>query len=336
MALKMPLQLEQTRADEPPVPIDPRLLGERSYQAGFLKDAKRYFLAAYAQNPADASIALKLGWTNNMLHDDPTAVRWFDIARKSGDPAISSEARRAYNNLRPGVERFRTTLWIYPLFSSRWHDLFGYGQVKTEFRLKKFPVHPYASVRFVGDERRTTGGISPQNLSESAFIAGLGVASQPWHGVMGWFEAGVGANYLNGSHYSDYRGGVSYSKTFGASLLAEHGGWFAETLGDSVFVSRFDNDLLNYSQNKTGYTSALGPVKVQIFWSNNFTFDVKRQYWANFAETGPGIRFHPPGTPQSLAITVGAVRGVYLRNAGNPHGPNFLDFRAGIWYAFTK
>ena len=337
MALKMPLLLEERRTDDSQLdPLDPLLLGERSYQAGFLKDAKRYFLAAQEQNPSDASIALKLGWTNNLLHDDSTAVHWFDIARKSDDPAIAAEAARASANLRPGVETFRTTLWMYPLYSSRWHDLFGYGQLKTELRLKKFPLHPYASLRFVGDARRTTGGISAQNLSESAFILGVGVGTQPWRGVTGWFEAGISNSYLHGTHLPDYRGGVSYSKTMGKSLTAERGGWFVETLADSVFVSRFDNDLMNYSQNKIGFTPALGAFKVQTFWSANLTFDVKRQYWANFVETGPGFRFHPPGTPASLAITLGGVRGVYLVNTSNPRRPNFFDFRVGIWYALTK
>jgi Tfp pilus assembly protein PilF len=334
MALKLPLLLEERRTNDSP--LDPLLLGERSYQAGFLKDAKRYFVAAQEQNPSDASIALKLGWTNNLLHDDVTAVHWFDIARRSDDPAIAAEAARASDNLRPGVETFRTTLWVYPLYSSRWHDLFGYGQLKTELRLKKFPLHPYASLRFVGDERRTTGGISPQNLSESAFILGVGIGTQTWHGVTGWFEAGISNSYLHGTHLPDYRGGVSYAKTIGKSLAAEKGGWFVETLADSVFVSRFDKDVMNYSQNKIGFTSVLGAFKVQTFWSANLTFDVKKQYWANFAETGPGVRFHPPGTPASLAITLGGVRGSYLTNVSNPRRPNFYDFRAGIWYALTK
>lgn len=333
MALKLPLQLQEDRPDDSQ--LDPILLADRSYKAGFLKDAKRYYLAAYEQNP-DPAVALKLGFTDNMLQNDSSAIRWFEIARQSDDPSIAVQAKRAYDNLRPGVERFRTTLWIYPLFSSRWHDVFGYGQLKTELRLKKFPLHPYVSLRFVGDERRTTGGISPQNLSESSFITALGVASQPWHGAMGWFEAGITNSYLNGTHLPDYRGGMSYSKTIGASLVAEQGGFFAETTGDSVFVSRFDNDLLNYTQIKTGLTSALGPIKVQFFWGNNITFDLKHQYWANFVETGPGFRFHPPGTPKSLNVTLSAVRGVYLTNVSNPHGPNFYDFRAGIWYAFTK
>jgi hypothetical protein len=312
------------------------VLGERSYQAGFLKDAKRYFLQALEENPVDTSIALKLGWTNNLLHDDSSALHWFDIARHSADPAVATEASRAYSNLRPGVARFRTTVWIYPLFSTRWSDLFGYGQVKTEFKLKKLPFRPYASLRFVGDARRTTGGVSPQSLSESAFIVGAGVATQMWHGGMGWFEAGTTISYLNGSPSRDLRGGVTWSRTIGASIAAENNGWFFETTADSVFISRFNNDLLNYSQNRAGFTAALGPFKTQTFWSNNITFDVKSQYWANFVETGPGFRFHPPGVPAALTVTVGGVRGVYLRNEGNPRRPNFNDFRAGVWYAFTK
>jgi len=93
---------------------------------------------------------------------------------------------------------------------------------------------------------------------------------------------------------------------------------------------------MNYSQNRMGLTSVIGGFKFQTYWNNNLTFDVKKQYWANFVETGPGFRFHPPRTPASLAITLAGVRGVYLRNEGNPRGPNFFDFRAGIWYAITK
>lgn len=333
MTLKMPLQLQERHPDDSP--LDPLLLGDRSYKAGYLKDARRYYIAAWEQNP-DPSIALKLGFTDNMLHNDPSAIRWFVLARKSDDATVSSEAKHAWDNLHPGLELFRTTLWVYPLFSSRWHDVFGYGQLKTELRLKKFPLHPYASLRFVGDERRTTGGVSPENLSESSFITGIGVATDQWHGVLGWFEAGITNSYLDGTHLPDYRGGASWSRTIGASLVADHGGFFTETTGDSVFVSRFDHDWLNYVQIKSGITTSIGAWKVQYFWSNNVTVDLKREYWANFAETGPGLRFHPPNTPKSLAVMLSVVRGAYLVNACNPQRPNFFDFRAGIWYAFTK
>ena len=338
-ALHMPLApIQRTGASpgsEPNAP-DPLILGERSYQAGFLKDALRYFTQAREAHPLDSSLALKLGWTNNLLHDDATALRWFDAARHSDDPAVAAEARRAWSNLRPGQSRFRTTVWLYPLASSRWGDIFGYGQIKTELRVKALPLHPYVSLRLAGDVRRTTGGPLPQGLSESAFIAALGVASNTWHGATAWFEAGTAISYLNASHWSDYRGGVSYTHTLGASLGAERSGWFLETTADSVYISHFDEDLINYAQSRFGYTATRAGVHAQAFWHQNFTFDLKQQYWANFMETGPGFRIHPPGLPPPMWINVSAIRGVYLRNEGNPGRPNFNDFRIGIWYAFTK
>jgi tetratricopeptide (TPR) repeat protein len=334
IALHMPLVLEQRKVDE--VPLDPRVLGERSYNAGFLKDALRYFTQAREADPVDSWAALKLGWTNNLLHDDASAVRWFDIARHSADLSIATEATKAYKNLSPGLQRFRSTLWIYPLYSSRWSDLFGYAQFKTELRLKKLPVHPYVSVRFVGDVRRVSADATPTSLSESAFILGAGLATQPWHGAVSWFEAGEAFSYIGGKRWNDYRGGISWSKTMGSSLATEHSGRFLETTADTVYVSHFANDLINYSQNKAGYTALAGGFRAQTFWIANATFDLKRQYWANFVETGPGFRFHPPGAPAALNITFSAVRGVYLINQGNPRRPNFNDFRAGVWYAFTK
>ncbi len=316
--------------------LDPRVLGDRSYQAGFLKDALRYFTLANEANPRDASIALKLGWTNNLLHDDGAALRWFNIARQSEDPVIAAEAKRACDNLKPGQSRFRTTVWLFPLYSSRWNDLFGYGQVKTEWRVKSIPVHPYASVRLAGDVKGTTGNPQPQSLSESAFITALGVASDTWRGATAWFEAGIATSYLTGSHWSDYRGGISYSRTHGAVLGGERTGWFLETAGDSVYISHFDEDLINYAQGRFGYTAKPAAIPIQTFWSQNFTFDVKGQYWANFMETGPAFRIHPPRTPRPVWINVSATHGVYLRNQGNPGRPNFNDIRIGIWYAFTK
>jgi len=339
MALNMPTVLVERQTTDSPAElraIDPRVLGERSYQAGFLKDALKYFTQAEEGNPLDLSVALKLGWTNNLLHDDAAALRWFGLARQSSDPAVAAEARRAWSNLRPDQSRFRTTVWLYPLFSSRWADLFGYGQVKTELRLKGLPFHPYASVRLAGDVRRTTSGPLPESLSESAFITALGVATDTWHGATAWFEAGAATSYLTGNHWSDYRGGVAYAKTYGAALGGERPGWFVETDGDSVYISHFNEDLINYAQSRFGYTMPFEGARIQTFWNQNLTFDVKSQYWANFMETGPGFRIHPPGFPKPMWINLSAVRGVYLRNEGNPGRPNFNDFRVGVWYAFTK
>ncbi|MES1257018.1 MAG: hypothetical protein ABUS51_01255, partial [Acidobacteriota bacterium] len=334
MALHMPLVLEDR--GKPDNLIDPRILGERSYNAGFLKDALHFFTQAREANPVDASVALKLGWTNNLLHDDAAALRWFDVARRSADNSVAHEAEKAYRNLHPGLQRIRTTVWIYPLYSSRWSDLFGYGQVKTDLRLRKLPVRPYVSVRYVGDVRRVSSDATPQNLSESAFIVGAGVASRQWHGGVAWFEGGEALRYIRGEHWKDFRGGISYSAARGASLSGDQTGMFWETAADAVYVRHFANDEINYSQNKIGYTREVGGFRAQAFWAANVVFDVNRQYWANFVETGPGLRFRPPGFPKSASVTVNAIRGVYLLNEGNPRRPNFNDVRVGVWYAFTK
>ena len=145
----------------------------------------------------------------------------------SPDPLISAEAGKAYQSLRPATARFRTTAWAFPVFSTRWHDLFSYGQVKTDVRTG-WPVRPYISVRFIGDTRLTIGAASPQYLSESSFILGVGAATQTWHGATAWAEAGSAISYVKGHMLPDYRGGVSWFRGFGHSLTAETPGWFFE------------------------------------------------------------------------------------------------------------
>ncbi len=302
MTLKLPLVLEETRPDEKRVgdsnvvtSDDPRLLGERSYTAGFFKDAKRYFLEAREQDPMDASIALKPRLTNNLLNDDSTAIHWFDIARRSNDPATCRPKRHEPPIVPPflGVARFRSTLWVYPLYSSRWHDLFGYGQLKTELRLKKLPIRPYASLRFDGDVRDSMGGPSPQNLSTSSFILAAGIATQSWRGATGWFEAGTSMNYLDGSHSADYRGGVSFSRTIrNISGRRTQRMVRQKALADSVFVSRFDDDLLTYTQNRVGFTSSLGGFKgCGTFWGDNLTLRCKESILGKFRGNRPRLSF---------------------------------------------
>jgi len=177
----------------------------------------------------------------------------------------------------------------------------------------------------------------PQSLSESSFILGTGLATNAWHGVVGWGEVGTAVSYLGQPRKSDVRGGAAWAKQWGASLLSEANGPVMEANADCVFVSRFGNDWLAVSQNKAGYTlPAMRPVRLQLLLNGNVTQDSSRQYWANFGEIGPGVRWRFNGTPASLSFSVNWMRGVYTRNVGNPRGPNFWDLRMGVWYAFTR
>ncbi len=328
-------QVLNRRAQQAPDSIDAKVMAERSIKAGYMQDALKYLQVAHEDDPADFEAMLKLGWTYNILHQDMTAASWFDLARRSPDPKIASEGRQAWRNLSGALKKFRTTVWVYPIYSTRWHDFFSYAQVKTELR-NKTRLQPYVSVRFVGDTRVTVGAVSPQYLSESSFIVAGGVRLLPWHGAGAWFEAGSAMGYATGHILPDYRGGVNYGHLIGRSLNAESSGWFADTAADAVFISRFDNDFLVYDQSRIGYSMGPAAFRAQFFWNGNFTVDTQRQAWANFVETGPGVRFRAAWMPASMYVTTSLLRGMYLLTADGTRPANFNDFRSGIWYAFTR
>jgi Tfp pilus assembly protein PilF len=338
----------QTRADEPVLTRSDasresggsegsKKMAELSLEKGYLKDAVRYLNLAHEDDPLDFDVMLKLGQTYNVLKDDQTAVRWFDLARKSPNPKTAAEAARAYRNLAPSLSRFRTTFWAMPIYSTRWHDAFIYSQVKTEMKLPDTHavfkwIRPYASVRFVGDFHsavRPALGLAPQYLSEQSVITALGLSTPAWHRTTTWFEAGEAFKFrpepLSTSFaVPDYRGGASYARGWGEQ------GYYAETNDDLVYVHRFDRDTMAYSQNRFGYRMQ----RIQMYWNAHLTTDFKHLYWANYAETGPGMKFRVGPLP--FLFSVDAVHGFYLVNEGNPRPPQFNDLRIGFWYAFTR
>jgi tetratricopeptide (TPR) repeat protein len=324
--LRLPQVLKPQRAAQA-ASIDAKVMAERSIKAGYMKDALKYLQVAHEADPGDFGVMLRLGWTYNILHQDISAYRWFDLARRSSDPQIASEAGRAWGSLRGARERFRTTAWLFPVFSTRWHDLFSYGQVKTEVRTG-LPIHPYFSLRFVGDTRQTIGAAAPQYLSESAFIVGIGVATVPWRGITAWAEAGNAIGYLSHHMTPDYRAGISLAR----AVRSESTRWFADAAMDGLFVSRYGNDFLLYAQSRLGYAAGSQHLRTQIYWNGNFTLDSARQDWANFIETGPGLRFTSSWLPPSMYVTVNTLRGAYLTT----ERPHFTDLRTGVWYAFTR
>jgi len=339
-ALKTAPELKQ-RSAVPTQPVSAKAMGQRSYAKAYMQDAARYLEVAHETDPADDEVMLMLGWVYNVLQQDQIALGWFDQARRSPDRRIASEAGRAYHNLRPGFARWRFTVWALPFYSTRWDDLFSYGQIKAEYRLGKLPFRPYVSVRFLGDVRagipvETRGAQPVCCLSEKSFVTGVGVETRYWHRAMAWAEAGAAIRYSSipdtGFRVQDYRAGVSYSRGWGSLLGSESPGFFAESHDDAVFVSRFGNDTIAYSQNQAGYTvRPLAGLRVQLYGNANLTVDSKRQPWANFAEAGPGLRFRWASMPPALVFTVNALRGVYLQTT-----KSFNDVRVGFWYALTR
>ncbi|MSV31946.1 MAG: tetratricopeptide repeat protein [Bryobacterales bacterium] len=342
IALKMPKTLRRRpvtpRAE---VTIEAKVLAEKSYHKGYMKDALKYLTIAHESDPLDFDVMLRLGWANNILKNDNDAVRWFDLARRAPDNKIAAEAHNAYKNLASGHSLLKTTFWALPMFSSRWQDVFAYSQLKTEIKLASLPIKPYFSARLLGDargiERSRTTTANPQYLSESAAILGVGLATPVKNGVSAWAEAGTALSYRSRTDQAraapDFRGGLVIARLIGNPLGAEKPGWFADTANDAVFVSRFNNDIILVSQNKFGWT--LNP-NLQTFAAANVNTDAKSQYWANFVEFGAGIRTRWAALPPNVHFTLQALRGVYTRNEGNPRRPNYFDIRAGFWYAITR
>ncbi len=122
-------------------------------------------------------------------------------------------------------------------------------------------LRPYVSARLLGDVRGEAGTpASVRNISPSgASSSRAGWQRNPGTALTGWFEAGEALIYHETSAerrrwMPDYRGGVAYAKGFGNLLTKGSQGKFAETNIDGIFISRFSNDSILYSQNRAGYT----------------------------------------------------------------------------------
>ena len=321
--LRLPQKLRARAESQPPPAPDAKEMAERSMQAGYTKDALKYLQIAHESDPGDFDVMLKLAWTLNILHDDRDAMRWFDLVRRSIDPQLAAQSAKAYRGLLDANRRFRTTVWFYPIYSTRYRDLFAYGQAKTEYRKYRWLL-PYVSIRFIGDTTGPIGIVSPVYLSESSLILAGGVRTEQYHGMSGWFEAGSAISYLTGHMLPDYRGGFSGQWR----KMPETTGFFADTSADAIYVSRFGKDFLLYDQSRAGYVASR---HFQLYWNGNLTVDAKSQAWANFVETGPGVRVQRIPLPGSMWISADVLRGIYLTTH-----VVFSDIRVGVWYAFTS
>lgn len=333
-------------APAPLAAVDAKTMGKKSFALGYSRDAIKYLRQAHEQNPEDAEVMLQLGLAYNLAKDDADAIPWLDRARHADDPQIAAQASKAYHNLN-GDALPQTTVWALPMYSSRWRDLFTYGQAKRTLPLPWNSMNKllsfYVSTRFIGDLKgEVATGFGPGYLSESSFIFGTGVSSKTWHHFTGWAEAGEAVKYLPGRHdvgaaIPDYRGGLNFAKGFGKLLGSEKPGFFYETTADAIYVSRFDKDWLFYSQHRAGRTFPVwAGTSMQLLFNVNYVRDMKDQYWANTIEMGPGLKVHPVWMPKNVYFTTDFLRGVYTNNQFNPRRPNYDDIRVGFWYAITK
>lgn len=326
--------------------VNSKDMGMKSFRLGYTRDAIKYLTDAHQLDPNDMEVTLKLAWALNQANRNDDAITYFMLASKASDKKIAQEALKAYHTLKGDVVP-ETTVWSMPMYSSRWNDGFEYGQVKRTLPVPGMDAFNkilsfYVTTRLMGDVKSTADiKMMGSFLSESSVIFGVGAATREWHRIYGWVEAGEAINYLPGRTdvgraTPDYRGGVGYSKGFGQLLGSERAGVFYETAADADYVSRFDKDWFFHYQHRAGQTFVTkAGNKFQVLLNADWSGDVKKEYWANSFEFGPGVKFHPSFLPQNLYFTADFLRGVYLNPYYFPKRPNYYDVRLSFWYAKT-
>ena len=151
----------------------------------------------------------KLGWTNNILHRDAMAWRWFDLARRSPDPTIAADAERGLSqSARRRAALPHYCLALSPLFHALARPVrLRPGQDRNQSR--GFPSTPMSAC---GSSAIRAAPSAPAVRS----ISRKAPSFWPWElprvpgtASRAWGEAGTAISYLKGHMLPDYRGGLS-------------------------------------------------------------------------------------------------------------------------------
>ena len=198
------------RAPPPrPTSIDAKIMAERSIKAGYMKDALKYLEAAHESDPGDFDVMRKLGWTNNILHRDAIAWRWFDLARRSPDPTIAADARAGISQ----SARRRAALPHHGLAVSRSFPRAGTTCSPTARSRPRstcgFPCIPMSACGLWAIPAALSAPAVRSISRKAPSSWPSGAATRPWHGITAWGEAGTAISYLKGHMLPDYRGGLS-------------------------------------------------------------------------------------------------------------------------------
>ena len=187
-ALKLPQTLRRRANPAQQTSDEAKTLAEKSLKAGYLKDALKYLTIAHENDPVDFAVMLKLGWVYNILHDDSDAIKWFNLARKSPDRAVSAEAGQAYHNLAPAFARFAPPSGCFRSFPPAGTTLrLRPGEDRNQARQISDPPLYFNAIhrRHARDKRldaeQPGSAISFRNI----FHLRRRRVSTLWHGVMG-------------------------------------------------------------------------------------------------------------------------------------------------------
>ena len=313
--LRLP-QVLRPRASTRAQSIDAKIMAERSIKAGYMKDALKYLKTAHEEDSADFDVMLQ----TRLDQQHPAPRRDGLSLVRAGAPQSrphasppTPEGPSAASAPRPGASA--SPAWIFPLFSSRWHDLFAYGQVKTAINLG-LPVHPYISLRFVGDTRRTVGSANPAIAVRELLHRGGGRRHPP---VARSHRLGRG-RYVDRLPPRPHAARLPRRRRPRPARLRREGSRAGSPTPRSTRSTSAASTTIFWSTRSLA-PGTFGPL--QLHWNGNLTGDAKRQDWANFVETGPGVQVP---IAQSMYLTFNLLRGAYL--ISTTLAPHHLQRRA--------
>ena len=271
--LRMP-QVLKPRPEPQPASIDAKVMAERSIKAGYMKDALKYLQIAHEADPGDFDVMLKLGWTLNSCARTARPSQWFNLARKSADPHIAAEAGRAWRQSPPRQRALPLQRLVLPHV---------FEPLERRLLLRpgphRAPPRLAPSVPTSAPASSATPRSSPrQPLSEQSVILAIGATTDTWRGARAWFEAGTAIGYRELPH-APRLPRRPLLRAPPRTLRRHH----ARRALHLPLRSRTSSPTANPA-------SACIDGPVQLYWNANLTADAQRQYWANFVETGPGIR----------------------------------------------
>ena len=209
---------------------------------------------------------LNLGRVYNILHDDKDAIKWFDLASKSPDPASPPKQPALITTWRPSSRSFELRCGSIPSFPAAGTIFWlrpGEDRVETRTASRFTPTFPCGSMA-MSAARPSPPATSPQYLSELVSIFALGAATIVLGMAPGWFEAGEAVNLQPTPTFRLDDPRLSRRPLLRQGLRPSDEqlqGLVFETNDDGVFVSRFQDDMLLYSQNRAGYTLAIRRVR---------------------------------------------------------------------------
>ncbi len=288
---------------------------------------------------------LRLGWTYNILHDDPEAERWFNLARQSPDPDQAKRGRPGFQQPgncapsafepRSGCSRFSRRAGTTCSVTAR---------RRPRCRLGNLPVSAYLSTRFDGDARVTTGPVAGGMTAAAVFIGGFvhpGLrAGQPsmarsdrlGRGRAKPLSISTSSHEAHDSRLPRRR--VLCARVSGTACRRPRApSPKPTTTASSSAASTTTCCCTRRTAPATHSRSTWASAAVLLERQRDRRY-ATGQYWANYVETGPGcgFKFRRAATPAVFGER--AARSLSDQR-GQSAAAELFDLRVGFWYAFT-